>query len=139
MKRVVATTMLIVLVLLGLLQWYLDAQHRFSILQLANVSLTFMAAFTAVFALVYGLRSAWHKNSIGKIFFVNKVVFSIVMIQLTISVWISRDYPGHDWARLFIYGGGALVSAAMLAALVHKQMVDRKRCARLKSVDEDED
>lgn len=91
----------------------------------ADIALTAMAFLVLVFTLLYGFRSAWKTNRIGKIFLVKSSFLSLVLIQVCVSVWTSSYYPFRDEIRLTIYGLGALSFAVMIKSLWREQQRDR--------------
>ncbi|ANA86383.1 hypothetical protein BH762_gp136 [Gordonia phage OneUp] len=95
-----------------------------------NISLVVMAVMVVTFTVFYSIRSPFWKNRIGWIFMAKGLFLSAVLIQVSLSVVSSTGagvdyYPGRDYVRLFIYAGGAIAYAVMLAALLHMQRRDR--------------
>lgn len=93
----------------------------------ADVALIVLAVLVAAFTVLYVVRSPWERNEIGRIYATKSVVLSLVMVQITLSVWVSAEYPGRQWARLVIYAAGALVYVPMIVSLVRHQQEDRRR------------
>lgn len=96
----------------------------------ANVALLCIAALVTVFTALYGLRSRWKSNRIGKVFLVKGVTLSLVLWQSVATVWIGGDYPYRDQIRFVIYAMGAVAYAAMVAMLWREQQNDRHSSAR---------
>lgn len=93
----------------------------------ANVSLIYVAVFTTTFAVLYGFRSRWWSNRIGRIFLVNSVVLPLVIAQIVLSTWWDADYPGRQQIRFVIYSLGAVVYVPMLVSLWREQQRDRRK------------
>lgn len=102
--------------------WF-DIDYRIA----ANVSLIYIAALTIGFAVLYGARSRWWTNRIGKIYLVKSLILALVLIQAAISVWWHMDYPGRDIIRFIIYSLGAVAYVPMLVSLWREQNRDRQR------------
>jgi hypothetical protein len=109
-----------------LVDGWLDIDYRIA----ANVSLVYIATLTTAFVLLYGLRSNWRANHIGRIFFAKAVVLPMVLWQIVASVWGDTEYPFRQQIRFLIYSLGALAYLAMVASLWHEQRGDRRRRAR---------
>ncbi|QBP33260.1 hypothetical protein SEA_BRUTONGASTER_43 [Gordonia phage BrutonGaster] len=95
-----------------------------------DISLVVMTIMVVTFTVFYATRSPFWKNRIGWIFMAKGLFLSAVLAQVSMSVVSSTGpgadyYPGRDYVRLFIYAGGAIAYAVMLAALLHMQRRDR--------------
>jgi len=101
---------------------WLDIDYRFA----ADVSLIHMAVLVTVFTVMYGWRSSWRVNRIGKVFLVKGVAFSMVLWQIVVSVWIDMDYPFRQHIRFAIYSLGAVAYGVMVVTLWLEQRADRK-------------
>ena len=42
---------------------------------------------------MYGIRSRWQANVVGRIFFVKALILPMVLWQGTASAWIAADFP----------------------------------------------
>lgn len=93
---------------------------------LADVALTLMATAVVLFTILYGYRSAWNTNRIGKVFLVKSVLLSLVLVQVAVSVWTNSDYPFRDEIRLLIYASGFVAFVAMIRTLWREQQRDRE-------------
>lgn len=93
----------------------------------ANVSLIYIAILTVAFAALYGCRSKWWTNRIGKVYLAKSVILALVLVQAVLSVWWQDDYPGRQVIRFVIYSLGAVVYVPMLVSLWREQQRDRKR------------
>lgn len=93
----------------------------------ADVSLIYIAILTAAFAALYGCRSRWWTNRIGKIYLAKSVILALVLIQAVVSVWWQDDYPGRHIIRFIIYSLGAVTYVPMLLSLWREQNRDRQR------------
>lgn len=93
----------------------------------ANISLVLAAVFVTVFTVLYGLRSLWRANRIGKIFFTKSVVLAAVLWQIVLASWWDTEYPWRQQIRYVIYTLGALVYIPMLWSLWREQQRDRRR------------
>lgn len=93
----------------------------------ANVSLIYIAALAVAFAALYGCRSKWWTNRIGKVYLTKSLILALVLVQAVVSVWWSDDYPGRQVIRFVIYSLGAVVYVPMLVSLWREQTRDRKR------------
>lgn len=102
--------------------WW-DIDYRLA----ANISLVYIAVLTVSFAILYGCRSRWWTNRIGKIYLVKSLILALVLIQAAISVWWHMDYPGRDIIRFIIYSSGAVAYVPMLVSLWREQNRDRQR------------
>lgn len=92
----------------------------------ANVSLVFVAILTTVFALLYGFRSNWRANRIGRTLLAKSVVLPLVLWQIVLSVWWDANFPFRQQIRFIIYGLGAVAFATMVVSLVREQQRDRE-------------
>lgn len=92
----------------------------------ANLSLTFIAGLVTGFTLLYGLRSRWGANVIGRTFFAKCVFMSLVLWQATVSVWSGFDYPYRGVIRYLVYSLGAVAYVPMLISLYREQRRDRE-------------
>ncbi|NKR75850.1 hypothetical protein GS492_24895 [Rhodococcus hoagii] len=93
----------------------------------ANIALLVLAVMVASFTLLYVIRSPWERNRVGRIYAAKSIVLALVLAQISVSSWVSLDYPGRQPIRLVIYTLGALVYAPMLWALWREQQEDRRR------------
>lgn len=82
-----------------------------------------------VFTLIYGFRSRWWTNVVGRIFFPEKVVMCLVLTQVSLSAVTGSNYLGRDWVRLTLYGLGALSLVGMTVVLVWIQQRERRRAS----------
>ncbi len=109
----------------GVLVWdiwfVVDYEH------VANTSLTCLAAITTVFVLLYGLRSSWWTNEVGKVFFAKAVILPLVLWQVAASAWTASDYPGREQIRFVIYTLAAIAYVVMVVVLWRQQRRDRRR------------
>lgn len=92
----------------------------------ANISLVLAAAFVTGFTVLYGLRSLWRSNRIGKIFFTKSVVLAAVLWQIVLASWWDTDYPWRQQIRYVIYTLGAIVYIPMMVSLWREQQRDRR-------------
>ncbi|QDF19768.1 membrane protein [Mycobacterium phage LilSpotty] len=92
----------------------------------ANWSLTLVTAMLVAFTVLYGVRSNWKSNRIGRVVFTKCVFLSLVLIQGTVSAWGGSDYPYRDVIRFVIYAFGAIAYAPMLITLLLQQQQDRR-------------
>lgn len=88
-------------------------------------SLTLGAAFVTVFTILYGSRSNWRSNRIGKIFLAKSVLLSAALWQIVATTWIGQDYPYRHEIRFVVYAVLALAYATMDVALIREQNADR--------------
>lgn len=93
----------------------------------ANVSLIYIAALSAVFAVRYAGWSKWWTNRIGKVYLAKSAILALVLTQAVLSVWWQDDYPGRQIIRFIIYSLGAVVYVPMLVTLWREQRRDRQR------------
>ncbi|MBM4489492.1 hypothetical protein GS935_20375 [Rhodococcus hoagii] len=93
----------------------------------ANIALLVLAIMVAAFTLLYVIRSPWERNRVGRIYAAKSIVLALVLAQISVSSWVSLDYPGRQPIRLVIYTLGAIVYAPMLWALWREQQEDRRR------------
>ena len=92
----------------------------------ANISLICAAVLTTTFAFLYGLRSNWRANMVGKIWMAKSVILPVMLWQIVISTWWDTDYPFRQPIRYVIYTLGALAFITMLIALWREQQRDRR-------------
>lgn len=92
----------------------------------ANTTLIVLAGLVTVFTLLYGIRSRWRSNPIGKIFLVKGVFLAAVLWQIVVAQWIDTEYPFRQQIRFVIYAGGAVAYIVMLASLWRLQQRDRR-------------
>lgn len=93
----------------------------------ANVSLIYIAVLTISFTVLYGWRSRWWTNRIGKVYLAKSIILALVLIQAAMSVWWQDDYPGRQIIRFVIYSLGAVAYVPMLVSLWREQNRDRQR------------
>lgn len=91
----------------------------------ANISLIAVALLVVVFAALYGARSRWWTNRIGKIYLAKSMVLSLVLVQIAVGVWWPGEYPGRQHVRFAIYTLCAVVYAPMIVSLWREQRRDR--------------
>ena len=96
----------------------------------ANVSLVYMAALVTIFTVLYGWRSRWRVNRIGRVFLAKGVAFSLVLWQIVVATWIDTDYPYRQHIRFIIYSLGAVAYLAMVVTLWAEQRSDRRELER---------
>lgn len=92
----------------------------------ANVALIVVAVLVVVFAGLYGARSKWWTNRIGKIYLAKSLVLSLVLVQIAVGVWWPGEYPGRQHVRFAIYTLGAVVYLPMIVSLWREQNRDRR-------------
>lgn len=102
---------------------WVDVDYRLA----ANVSLIYVALFTTAFALLYGVRSKWWTNRIGKIFLAKSVVLPLVIAQAALATWWDTEYPFRQQIRFIVYSLGAVVYVPMLVSLWREQQRDRRK------------
>lgn len=84
----------------------------------------FLVALTlamVVFTIIYGLRSRWWSNEVGRVFFPEKVLMCFVLVQVSASAVTQSTYPYRDQARLLLYGLGFLSLVCMIVLLLKIQ------------------
>lgn len=91
----------------------------------ANISLIYVAASVSVFTLLYGFRSAWRNNRVGRVFLTKSVIFSVFLTEVTVAAWWDVDYPGRQHVRYVLYTLAAITYVAMVVVLLQEQR--RKR------------
>ena len=121
--------------ILGLFVW--DVWFHVNYELVANISLTVFAATTTVFVLLYGLRSRWWTNVVGRVFFTKAVILPLVLWQIVLSVWFNSHYPGREQVRFVIYTMAPVAYVVMVAVLWREQRGDRARRGGLRDVDDD--
>lgn len=93
----------------------------------ANTCMIIMAILTTIFAILYGTRSKWWTNRIGRVFLAKAIISALVLVQAVITVWIDEDYPGREVVRFVIYAMGAVAYAPMIVSLLREQHRDRRK------------
>ncbi|ANA85420.1 hypothetical protein BOWSER_25 [Gordonia phage Bowser] len=88
------------------------------LMDVADWALVVLAAITSVFTLCYFIWQPWWKERVSIIYLGKSVLLSLVLIQISASVWAGSDYPGRAWIRLTLYSGGALMMLALLVMLL---------------------
>lgn len=88
-------------------------------------SLTFGAVFVTVFTILYGTRSNWQSNRVGRIFFAKSILLTAALWQIVATTWVGQDYPYRNEVRFVIYAVLALAYATMDVALIREQNADR--------------
>lgn len=106
--------------------WF-DVDYRLA----ANVSLIYIALLVTVFTVLYGVRSRWRSNYLGRAFLIKGILLAAVLWQASAAVWIDTDYPGRQLFRFIIYTGGAVAYLVMLIILWREQRKDREVTAAL--------
>lgn len=92
----------------------------------ANVSLIYVAVLTTIFILLYGIRSKWRTNHIGRTLFAKSIVLPFVLWQIVIATWWDTDFPFRQQIRFVIYSLGAVAYLTMVVMLAREQKRDRK-------------
>ncbi|EOM78085.1 hypothetical protein DW322_11355 [Rhodococcus rhodnii] len=92
-----------------------------------DVMLLLLAVAATVFALLYLCRSPFWRNRIGKIYGAKTGIMAFVLLQNTLAVWWSQEYPGRHVIRLIIYTLGFLAFIPMIVSLWRMQQEDRRR------------
>lgn len=93
----------------------------------ADCVLAVLAVMVVGFTALYVTRSPWWRNRIGKIYLAKSLVLSLVLIQITISTWVSLEYPLRQPFRLTIYTLGVVAYVPMAWSLWREQQEDRRR------------
>lgn len=89
----------------------------------------FLVALTVamiVFTIIYGLRSKWWSNEVGRVFLPEKVLMCLVLFQVSLSAVTRSTYPYRDEARLLLYGLGFLSLVWMIGLLLKIQGREHK-------------
>ena len=92
----------------------------------ANVSLIAMTILTTLFAGLYGARSKWWSNRIGRIELTVSIVLPMVLAQISVATWWDTGFPGRQHLRFVIYTLGAVVYVPMIVSLWREQQNDRE-------------
>ena len=92
----------------------------------ANISLLAAAGLAILFTGLYGFRSNWRANRIGKVFLVHCVLMGLVLAQIVLAWW-DPDYPARQHVRFIIYAGNAVAYMPMIWTLWREQRRDRDR------------
>lgn len=98
----------------------------------ANISLIYLAVLVTVFTVLYGLRSNWRANRVGRVFLIKSVFLSLVLGQIVLSSWWDADYPLRQQIRFILYTAGAWTYASMVVTLCREQNRDRRNRASAK-------
>lgn len=86
-----------------------------------NLSLWVMTGQLVVFSTLYGLRSNWHLNEVGRMFLWHTTISSGVMFQVAMSAATASDYPYREYVRPVVYALGMCSWAAMTVMLMRYQ------------------
>lgn len=100
--------------------WF-DMDYEFD----ANISITYLAVLVTVFTFLYGFRSKWRANTVGKVVMVKSIFLSLVLWQIVVSAWLGTDYPYRPQIRFALYTAGAWTYGAMVWSLWRQQQTDR--------------
>ncbi|ROZ89023.1 hypothetical protein [Gordonia sp. OPL2] len=95
----------------------------------ADWALVVLAGVTTVFTLCYFVGQPWWKERVSIIYLGKSVLLSLVLIQISASVWAGTSYPGRAVIRLVLYSGGAIMMFALLVMLLvlqHRTRRDRR-------------
>lgn len=98
----------------------------------AAFSILLLSVLTAAFTLLYFFRSPWWFNIIGKIYLFKSALISLVLLQGSVSIFWSMEYPGRVWVRTVIYALGSIAYVPMIIALWREQSRDRRKVAKVK-------
>lgn len=93
----------------------------------ANISLIYISALVTAFTVLYGIRSNWRANQIGRVFFVKSVTFTAVLWLITLQNWWDVDWGWRQEIRFIVYTLGAIAYLPMVITLVRKQQADRRQ------------
>lgn len=92
----------------------------------ANISLIYLAVLVTIFTVLYGFRSNWRANRVGKVFLIKSVFLALVLLQIVVATWWDTDYPLRQQIRFILYTAGAWTYASMVVQLWQQQRRDRR-------------
>ena len=92
----------------------------------ANISLIYLAVLVVASTLLYGFRSNWRSNRVGKVILIKSVFLSLVLTQIVLSQWWDTDYPLRQQIRFTLYTAGAFTYASVVLTLLREQRRDRR-------------
>lgn len=98
-------------------------------MDLADSALAALAAVTVAYTIVYLLGQLWWKERVSQIYLSKSILISLVLVQISASVYIGNDYPARAWIRLVLYSGGTVMMVALLIMLLilqHRTRRDRR-------------
>lgn len=100
-----------------------------AVMDLADSALAALAAVTVAYTIVYLLGQLWWKERVSQIYLSKSILISLVLVQISASVYIGNDYPARAWIRLVLYSGGTVMMVALLIMLLilqHRTRRDRR-------------
>lgn len=95
----------------------------------ADYALAALAIDTTIFTAVYAIWQPWWKERVSQIYLAKSVLLSLVLLQISASVFAGSDYPYRAEIRFTLYSLGALMMFAlliMLLVLQHRTRSDRR-------------
>lgn len=92
----------------------------------ADLSLLYAAVLVNAFTLLYGFRSNWRANRIGRVYLIKSIMMSVFLDQVVLAIWWDELFPGRQHIRFVIYSLTAIVYIPMIVALWREQQRDRE-------------
>ncbi|OCH80319.1 hypothetical protein [Gordonia sp. UCD-TK1] len=93
---------------------------------IADWALVVLAVLTTVYTICYTVWQPWWKERVSLIYLGKSTLTSLVLLQISASVWAGTDYPGRAYIRSVLYTGGALMMFALLVMLLVLQYRTRQ-------------
>ena len=79
-----------------------------------------------VYVVLYGTRSRWTQNRVGRTHFFQSSTIAVFLIQISITLLTESSYVGRDIVRPIAYGAGAVGYFALIIMLLIMQQRDRR-------------
>ncbi|ANA85348.1 hypothetical protein KNU54_gp46 [Gordonia phage VanDeWege] len=93
---------------------------------IADWALVVLAVLTTVYTICYAVWQWFWKERVSLIYLGKSTLMSLVLLQISASVWAGTDYPGRAFIRFFLYSGGAVMMFALLVMLLVLQYRTRR-------------
>ena len=94
--------------------------------EVGNWLLVALTVVWCTFTLIYGVRSKWWSNEVGRVLLPEKVLTCLVLIQVSASAMSNSLYPGRDVIRIVLYAGCAVSVLVLTVVLVRVQRRERR-------------
>ncbi|GAC70712.1 putative phage holin [Gordonia soli] len=97
---------------------------------IADIAICVLAFEQLVFTVQYVVKSPWWASNLGKVYALKSTLWTLVVLQVAVSVSTGSEYPGRHYVRLVIYVGGAVAMVWLWLMLRRYQEEGREARAR---------
>lgn len=97
-----------------------------ALMDVADYALAALAIITGIFTAVYAIWQPWWKERVSQIYLAKSLLLSLVLTQISASVFAGKEYPYRALIRVTLYSGGAIMMFALLIMLLVLQKRTRR-------------